>query len=452
MRSLYKFVSGIILTIAATACFFGVWWNFISENNITGRLTEFENLALAIGIYVVVFLVLADRQCAFKIGVKRFASISAGLILVIFITDLCEIPISMAICGHFAKYAFRFILQYFLLAIIQTFLLCFLTYVLVVLYFKIFPPYSILEITGDHKNNLTIKVNTQTNGYRIKESVNYAIGETELIEKIGKVDGVLIGDVPAKAKNTILKTCLKLGKSMYYVPKISDVIVRESEELNWLDTPLFMNQNTGMGKWREIVKRVSDVLLSALALILLSPLMLMVALAIKLEDGGPVIFKQERCTLHNKRFMILKFRSMIVEAEKEEKPHPTEDHDPRITKVGRVIRAMRIDELPQLINIVKGDMSIVGPRPERVEHVEKYTKEIPEFVLRGMVRGGLTGYAQVYGKYNTQPLDKLKLDLLYIMNFSLMLDLEIMVETVYTLFRKDSTEGFSKELIEYIQK
>jgi exopolysaccharide biosynthesis polyprenyl glycosylphosphotransferase len=452
MRSLYKFVSGIILTIAATACFFAAWWNFISENNTTGRLMEYENLALAIGIYVVIFWVLADWQCAFKIGVKRFASISAGLILVIFTTDLFEIPISMAICGHFEKYAFRFIIQYLLLAIAQTFLLCFLTYLLVVLYVKIFPFICLLEVTGDHKNNLAEKVNTQTNGYRIKESVNYAIGEMELIEKMGKVDGVLIGDVPAKAKNTILKTCLKMGKSTYFVPKISDIIVRESEEINWLDTPLFLNQNTGIGKWRGVVKRIFDVLLSVIALALFSPVMLIVALAIKLEDGGPVIFKQERCTLHNKRFMILKFRSMIVEAEMEDKPHPTENNDPRITKVGRVIRAMRIDELPQLINIVKGDMSIVGPRPERVEHVEKYTKEIPEFVLRGMVRGGLTGYAQVYGKYNTQPLDKLKLDLLYIMNFSLILDLEIMVETVYTLFRKDSTEGFSKESIENIQK
>ena len=452
MKSLYKLVSGIILTLAATVCFLGVWWNFISENNPTGRLMEFENLALAIGIYMVVFWVLADWKCVFKIGVKRFASISANLILVIFITDIFEIPISMAVCGYFAKYLLQFFIQYLLLAIAQTFVLCFLTYLLVLLYYKIYPSFSILEITGDFKNDLAEKFITQTNGYYIKESVGYNIGEEELIEKIRKIDGVLIGDIPALAKNTILKICLKMGKSTYFLPKISDIIVRESEEINWLDMPLFLNQNVGIGKWQGIVKRILDILLSSVALVLLSPLMIIVALAIKLEDGGPVIFKQERCTLHNKRFMILKFRSMIVDAEKEDKPHPAEDNDPRITKVGRIIRPMRIDELPQLINIVKGDMSIVGPRPERVEHVEKYTKEIPEFEFRGMVRGGLTGYAQVYGKYNTQPLDKLKLDLLYIMNYSLLLDLEIMIETVYTLFRKDSTEGFSIETIENIQK
>ena len=452
MKSLYKFVSGIILTIAAAICFFGVWWNFISENNTTGRLMEYENLALSVGLYMVVFLTLADWQCVYKIGVKRFASISASLILVIFITDMLEIPVSMAICGYFAKYAFQFFCQYLLLAIAQTVLLCSLTYLLVILYVNFFPTFNILEITGDYKNSLADKVNTQTWGYHVEESVNYNIGEEELIEKIGKIDGVLIGNIPAMAKNRILKICLKMGKSTYFVPNISDIIVRETEEVNWLDTPLFLNQNACIGKWRGLVKRIFDILLSMIALVLLSPLMLVVALAIKLEDGGPIIFQQERCTLHNKRFMILKFRSMIVEAEKEAKPHPAEDNDPRITKVGRIIRAVHIDELPQLINIVKGDMSIVGPRPERVEHVEKYTQEIPEFELRGMVRGGLTGYAQVYGKYNTQPLDKLKLDLLYIMNYSLMLDLEIMVETIYTLFRKDSTEGFSKETIESMQK
>lgn len=452
MKSLYKFITGIILTAAGTACFFAVWWNFIHVNNTTGRLLEFENLALATGIYALVFWLLAGWQCVFKIGVKRFASISASLILVIFITDILEIPVSMAVCGHFSKFVFRFFVQYLLLAIVQTVVLCFLAYLLVLLYNHFFPPLSILEITGDHKNDLTEKVNTQARGYYIKESVNYSIGEKELIEKIGRIDGVLIGDIPAEAKNTILKICLKMGKSTYFLPKISDIIVRGSVETNWLDTPLFLNQNEGIGKWHEIVKRFFDILLSVIALVLLSPLMLIVAVAIKLDDGGPVIFRQERCTLHNKRFMILKFRSMIVEAEEEDEPHPAEDDDPRITRVGQVIRAMRIDELPQLINIIKGDMSIVGPRPERIEHVEKYTKEIPEFALRGMVRGGLTGYAQVYGKYNTQPLDKLKMDLLYIMNYSPMLDLEIMVETVYTVFKKDSTEGFSKEMIENIQK
>ena len=143
--------------------------------------------------------------------------------------------------------------------------------------------------------------------------------------------------------------------------------------------------------------------------------------------------------------MILKFRSMIVDAEKDGRPHPAGEEDDRITKVGKIIRATRVDELPQIINILLGDMSIVGPRPERVEHVEKYSEDIPEFVFRTKVKGGLTGYAQVYGKYNTSALDKLKMDMIYIENYSLLLDIQIIFETIRVIFQKDSTEGFSEE-------
>jgi lipopolysaccharide/colanic/teichoic acid biosynthesis glycosyltransferase len=175
----------------------------------------------------------------------------------------------------------------------------------------------------------------------------------------------------------------------------------------------------------------------------LSPLLIGVSLAIKIEDGGPIFYKQKRVTRNGKRFDILKFRSMIVDAEKNGVT-PATDHDPRITKVGKFIRAYRIDELPQLLNILKGEMSIVGPRPERVEHVEKYTKYVPEFVYREKVKGGLTGYAQVFGKYNTTALDKLKFDLMYIEDYSLFLDFKIILMTIRILFEKESTEGFDK--------
>ena len=192
-------------------------------------------------------------------------------------------------------------------------------------------------------------------------------------------------------------------------------------------------------------KRICDLILSVLALVLFSPLFAVTALAIKLEDGGPVFYRQKRCTIGGREFMIIKFRSMIVNAEADGRSHPAGEKDDRITKVGAVIRAARIDELPQLLNIVKGDMSIVGPRPERVEHVQIYSEEIPEFSFRNKVKGGLTGYAQVYGKYNTTALDKLKLDLVYITNFSLVLDFQIIMETLKILFSKESTEGFTAE-------
>ena len=171
---------------------------------------------------------------------------------------------------------------------------------------------------------------------------------------------------------------------------------------------------------------------------------IIISLAIKLYDGGPVFYKQRRCTRDMKPFDILKFRSMIVDAEKNG-PQPAVDNDSRITPVGKIIRALRVDELPQIINILKGDMSIVGPRPERIEHVEKYSEQIPEFVCRYKVKGGLTGYAQVYGKYNTSAYNKLKMDLIYIQNYSIAMDFKLMLMTLKILFKKDSTEGFNKK-------
>ena len=239
-----------------------------------------------------------------------------------------------------------------------------------------------------------------------------------------------------------------MNKRAYFVPKLSDVIVKGSEELNLFDTPMFLSRNHGIPLVERAVKRIFDIALSCVALVILSPVFLIVAIAIKVEDGGEVFYRQERCTVDGRRFWILKFRSMIEDAEKDGRPHPAGEHDDRITRVGRVIRACRVDELPQLINIIRGEMSIVGPRPERVEHVQKYTEDIPEFIFRTKVKAGLTGMAQVYGKYNTTALDKLKYDLIYITNFSILLDLQIIFETLKILFQKESTEGFSEERAE----
>ena len=187
-----------------------------------------------------------------------------------------------------------------------------------------------------------------------------------------------------------------------------------------------------------------DIIISVVALIVTSPIMLITAAAIKLYDGGPVFFRQERCTIHGKVFRIHKFRSMIVDAEKEGEVIPATEDDDRITPIGKIIRKIRLDELPQFIDILKGDMSVVGPRPERVEHVKQYTEELPEFSYRLKVKGGLTGYAQIYGKYNTTAYDKLKLDLMYIQNYSILLDLKLIIMTVKIMFVKESTEGFEE--------
>jgi len=251
----------------------------------------------------------------------------------------------------------------------------------------------------------------------------------------------------------LLKYCYSHGIRSYTIPKITDVILKSSETMHIFDTPIYLNRNKGLSFEQEFVKRAGDIILSLIGLIIASPFFLVIAIAIKCEDHGPVFFKQERCTKDGRVFEILKFRSMIVNAEQRGITVPATEKDPRITKVGAVIRATRLDELPQLINILKGDMSVVGPRPERIEHVRQYTEEIPEFAYRMTVKGGLTGYAQVYGKYNTSAYDKLKLDLMYISNYSILLDLEIIVRTIQVLFTKESTEGFdetkSREMTEH---
>jgi len=217
------------------------------------------------------------------------------------------------------------------------------------------------------------------------------------------------------------------------------------------DTPLLLLRNNGLSFEQRVVKRLLDIVVSLLVIIVTSPIMIIIAIAIKAYDGGPVFFKQKRCTKDGKVFEIHKFRSMIVDAEKEGISIPASDKDPRITPVGNIIRATRLDELPQAFDILNGNMSLVGPRPERIEHVEKYTKEIPEFAYRLKVKGGLTGYAQIYGKYNTTAYDKLKLDLMYVQNYSILLDLKLILMTVKIIFMKESTEGFDEKQISEIQ-
>jgi exopolysaccharide biosynthesis polyprenyl glycosylphosphotransferase len=257
-----------------------------------------------------------------------------------------------------------------------------------------------------------------------------------------EAESVLVYDVHSEMRNKIIKFCFENDIRAYSTTKISDILIRGAESIHVFDTPLLLYRNIGLSVEQRFLKRLMDIVISLLMLILTSPFLLISALAIKLYDGGPVFFLQDRCTLGGKVFKIHKFRSMIVDAEKDNTPHPAEERDPRITPVGRVLRATRMDELPQLIDILVGNMSIVGPRPERVEHVEKYTAEIPEFSYRLKVRGGLTGYAQLYGKYNTSAYDKLQLDLMYIQNYSVLLDIRLILLTLKIMFMKESTEGF----------
>lgn len=275
-------------------------------------------------------------------------------------------------------------------------------------------------------------------------AVSSIICEDEEVNEIMGYDVAVLYELSADVRGKYISFLVENKKTFYVSPRVEDIMMLGCVPKHLLDTPLMKYDYKYENKRGYLLKRVLDIILSLAILIILSPILLLIALLIKIEDGGPVFFKQARCTKDARVFDILKFRSMVVDAEKYGVT-PCTDKDTRITKVGRIIRKTRLDEMPQFINILKGDMSIVGPRPERVEHVEQYIKEVPEFAYRMKVLGGLTGYAQIYGKYNTSAYDKLRLDLLYIENQSFVLDLKLIMLTVRTVFTPESTEGFEEE-------
>ena len=313
------------------------------------------------------------------------------------------------------------------------------------LYHKLYAPHEMLLIYGNRRGvSLKIKMDSRRDKYNISKLISVEEGFEAICREMGKYDAVILSDVPAQIRNDILKYCYRYRIRTYLSPKLTDIMIRGGKNITLFDTPLLLVKGTGLTPAQRVAKRCMDIVLSAIALLITSPAFLAVAISIKLEDGGPVFYKQKRLTRNGREFEILKFRSMIVDAEKYAGAVLATEDDPRITKTGKVIRATRLDELPQLLNILKGDMSIVGPRPERKVIADEYCKDIPEFAYRLKVRGGLTGYAQIYGKYNTSAYDKLRLDLMYIENYSFLLDIKLIILTMRIIFSKESTEGIDK--------
>lgn len=316
------------------------------------------------------------------------------------------------------------------------------TLVFKIIYKAMFPPKRMLFIEGDRRDyHLKDKINSREDKYEICKIISYKTGMAALEKEIGKYDAVIIGDMPSHERNQLLKHCFSMGIRTYSVPKISDVLLRSSDELNLFDTPLMLSRNVGLTIEQRWMKRLEDIIIASIMMVLFSPVFLIASIAIKCTDRGPVFYKQERLTIGGKRFMIYKFRTMIVDAEKMSGAVLASEKDPRVLPIGRILRATRLDELPQILNILKGEMSVVGPRPERPELAAEIEKRIPEFSYRLKVKAGLTGYAQVYGKYNTTFYDKLKLDLVYIRKYSLLLDLKLIIMTPKIMLLKDSTEG-----------
>ncbi len=433
-------VESLIELLIMTLVFYWFWKNMIFDSDyffpFLGR-----GKYILMGIYFVLNLVIIHLCEGFKYGFLRISDVLFSQWIAIFIVDfityfqLCLMANTMVPAGP---------LLLLTLANFAVSLVC--VYIFFAIYEHNSKASSLLMVYGNRESvGLKVKMDTRADSYNIKKIVSVSEGLDKIEAMLADYDGVVISDVSAKDRNDLLKYCYMHSVETYITPKISDVIISGGEGIHQFDTPLVLLKTGGLTPEQAFLKRFCDIVLCCLAAIVLSPLMLIVALAIKLEDGGPVFYKQARVTKDGQVFDILKFRSMIVDAEAQGAQAAT-DGDSRITKVGRITRATRIDELPQIFNIIKGDMSIVGPRPERCEHVEKYCQAIPEFALRHKVKGGLTGYAQIYGKYNTSAYDKIKLDLMYIENYSFLLDIKLVLMTIRIVFKKESTEGFDKVL------
>ena len=274
---------------------------------------------------------------------------------------------------------------------------------------------------------------------QIAMNVQQALANKELLNQM---ETVFLSGIHSHDRNILLKYCVEKDINVYVIPRIGDVLMSGAQSMHMFHLPMLQVGRYHPSPVYLFLKRGFDILASGIATVILSPVFAATAIAIKWYDGGPVFYKQQRLTKDGRIFEVLKFRSMRVDAEKDGVARlSTGDKDDRITAVGRFIRKVRIDELPQLLNILKGDMTICGPRPERPEIAAQYEEELPEFRLRLQAKAGLTGYAQVYGKYNTTPYDKLVMDLMYIAHPSFLQDLQIMFATVKILFMRESTSG-----------
>ena len=312
------------------------------------------------------------------------------------------------------------------------------------LYFALHAPKRTLVIyRTDTDLDKLREISAKTRRFDLCESLCDPTDIHQIIPALEGFEAVFVSGIEATLRNGILKECIDKNIDCYFVPHTGDVIVAGAQHVQSLSVPIMRAQRSRVKPEYAFAKRAFDIVCASIALVLASPFLLGTAIAVKLEDGGPVFYRQVRLTQNGRRFQILKFRSMRVDAEKDGVARLATEHDDRITRVGHVIRAIRFDELPQILNILRGDMSFVGPRPERPEIAAQYEQEMPAFSLRLQVKAGLTGTAQVYGRYNTEPKDKLKMDLMYINNMSPLEDLRLMFATARILLLKDSTEGIA---------
>ena len=435
-KRLVKLLFSLVLTGLITAIYAYVWIYYFNERMLQAPFFRRGNWVM-IFLYGVLLVFFMQMYGGYKVGyLKKGNLIYSQILSVVFLNTFTYFQIAVLDKRFFAPTVL------ILMTFADAAAIVIWTMIFERIYMWMYPPRRMLMVYGDRSDyHLMEKMNAREDKYEITDMMSYRQGFQAFVEKVKGFDGVIVGDMPSHDRNLILKYCFEQEIRTYAVPKISDILLRSSDDLTLFDSPLLLSRNRGLTVEQEMIKRFMDVVLSLLAAVITLPFFAVIGAAIKLTDGGPVFYRQVRLTKGGKEFEIYKFRTMIQNAEAESGARLASEKDPRILPVGRFLRATRLDELPQIYNILKGDMSIVGPRPERPELAAEIEKEIPEFTYRLKVKAGLTGYAQVYGKYKTTSYDKLKLDLTYIRNYSILLDLKLIIMTPKIMLLKESTEG-----------
>ena len=419
-----------------TVFFAGIWYRIY--NGMMERPFEYKGNLMMIGCYA---LYLAVFICMY--GGMKYAYYRKGQLILSQILGslIANAVIYIQIIMVFRIFPFPILWPVAAVSAADILIIFLLNQISEPVFRRLFPPRRLLLICNPgSRDNLLRKISARKDLYEVTRCVSAGEPLYRLKRELQDCDAMMLCGIEEQKRNMLIKYCYERSIRIYVAPEITDILLRGADKLHSFDTPFLLLRNYGLSFEQRVIKRAMDVLISGFLLIIASPFMLLTALAIRMEDHGPALFKQERVTMDGRKFFIYKFRSMIVDAEKNGAQFSTKN-DSRITKVGGFIRATRLDELPQLLNILKGDMSIVGPRPERQQYIEEFCQETPEFIYRLKVKAGLTGYAQIYGKYNTTPLDKLKLDLMYIETYSVFLDIRLIFLTLKIMFTKESTEG-----------
>ena len=434
-KRILKFGSAAVILLIEVGLYWLLWQLYL--NNIIEERFWRRGIWLLSALYGVLLVFFLQTYGGLKIGYLKRGNIIYSHILSLFIVNTIGYFILALIDKRFHSPV-----SFILLTVVDGIIVFIWVFLFQWIYGVLFPPRRLLVVYGVRPVfSIMEKIGARDDKYVIGGSISIDEGIDKIMEKAKEFEGIVVGDVPSHDRNLILKKCYDSSIRVYMIPKISDILVRSSTNLNLFDTPILLSKNEGLQIDQMVVKRFIDIVVSLIGIILTSPLFVMFGAAIHLADRGPIFYTQTRLTIDGKLFKIYKFRTMRVDAEKDGVARLAGEADDRITDVGKILRATRLDELPQLFNIIKGEMSLVGPRPERPEIAAEYMEDLPEFAMRLKMKAGLTGYAQVHGKYTTTPYDKLKLDLHYIRNYSLWMDLILIVLTPKVLFMKESTEG-----------